>query len=342
MNNIYLRTKKSWQLPIVPINQNLNPFQKQNVQLWGVLGYRLPYGTMKIFAVLSLLQHAKKLGKLKNVKRLIEATSGAYGLVLAQFAKDIDFNVPEVVLVMNKDILPGKKLPPLYAGAIIMPPLEGLSTIATARKLGGGGWKSDDEWNMAEDGTFNLDQYGNIASTWLYRDWMSPKIAKQIPQGFEILVSPVGTGGTIIGLSEYFRKKQPNVKIIGAMVAPGEKIPGGRSLADMKEINLPWRSALDEIVEVESIPAYLAALQFQRHTGMMIGITSGEAYIAALLTLRRYFQEGKIDSLRKRKGQTINVLIIFHDGFRPYGASELPIPNEYLKASAPMPWELLW
>lgn len=341
MNNVYLQSQKDWHLPVVPISDEMNPFAYLRVKLWGILGFRLPYGTLKIFAVLSLLKHAKETGKLKGVKTLVESTSGAFGLALTQIAPDREFGVPNVCLILKEEVPDGKRYPLIHAGAEVMKPLPDLSPIATARKMGGGGFQADGKWEMAEDGIFNLDQYGCPANSWLYRDEAGPKILQQMPMGFKLFVSPVGTGGSIIGLSEAFRKREDELTMIGVMAGPGQDIPALRKLTDMDEIRLPWRKSINKLVEVQSIPSYLATLQIQRHTGMMVGITGGATYVAALMAIREYEETGTLDSLRSKDGM-VNVLITVHDGFRAYGVSKLPIPDEYQGKNAPMPWKLLW
>jgi cysteine synthase len=347
MKNTYLPRFNDWPVPVELIAKELNPFADKGVRLWAVLGYRLPYSTMKIYGVLGLLKAAKAAGKLKGVHTLVEATSGAFGLVLTHFARDEEFGISRVLLIMKKGVPAGKYFPPYYSGAEIREPDPGLSAIATARELGGGGYQSDGSWKSwkSKDGYLNLDQYGNPHATTLYRDIVAPKIleglAKNNASDFKMFVSPVGTGGTNTGLSEAFRKSQKDLRFIGAMCAPGESIPGMRSIADMKEINLPWHQVIDQIIEVKADPAWLAVLQISHYTGMLVGISSAATYIAALMALKQHEKAGTLESLRGENG-FIDVPMIFHDGARPYIANEVAALEKFLGPNAPMPWELLW
>ncbi len=331
-------------LPVVPVSDELNPFAEDGVHLHAVLGYTMPYDSMKFLAVLGLGLDAKERGLIDPETTIIEATSGATGLGLTEVMPAQPFNVRKVILVMNEDVPLGKKAAPYFAGATIIPPLEGMSGIATARKLGGGGWKPEGEWQIADDGTLNLDQYSNPANTRFYREWAAMKIIKQLPSADNlVLVAPVGTGGTIVGLGQGFRERAEKVTVVGAMCAPGEEIPGVRDLAKMKEITLPWKEALDDRIEVEARPSYLSSLWFHWTTGLTPGLSGGFTYAAALKFFHKRKDEGTLDELRGKDG-AIHAAIIFHDGWRPYLVDRFPmLPTDYQKpSSAPKPWQLLW
>ncbi len=342
--NYYLSVWERLPLPVVPVcHEELNPFIKDGVEMHAVLGYHLPYDTMKFLAALGLLRDAAKRGMLVGVHDFIEATSGAFGFALANLALADPFNIPHVNLVMKEDVPLGKKMPPFFAGAHIIPPEEGLSPIATARKLGGGGWKPDGGWK-ANNGVLNLDQYANPANCDLYRDWAAPRLLKQLSE-LNVFVCPVGTGGTICGFSECLRKRlgRENVTIVGAMCAPGVEAPGVRDLAGMKEISLPWRGAIDERIEVEKDIAYLSALSFQWFMGLAPGVSSGLAYAGALAFLKTRKDAGTLDSLRNQRDGKIRVAILFHDNSRPYVVDRFPNLHYDLQKSstAPTPWQLL-
>ncbi|MCL4392400.1 pyridoxal-phosphate dependent enzyme [Patescibacteria group bacterium] len=348
MKNFYLETfadkHRDWPLLVVPVADALNPFKEDKVEMYAVLGYSMPYETMKFLAVLGLLQDAKAKGMLEGVKTLIDGTSGAFGLVMAAIAPAEPFNIPKITLVMKEDVPHGKKYPPYLVGAHIIPPLEGLSPIATARKLGGGGWKPDGEWTMSPEGWLDLDQYANPANASFYRTWAAPRILAQVPQ-VTTLVVPVGTGGSVVGIGGGVREKlDGKVTVVGAMCAPGHEVPGVRDLMGMKEILLPWRDAIDERIEVETRVSYLSALHFAWHQGITPGVSSGLTYAAGLKFLRSEKEKGTLDRLRHKKSGIIKVVMIFHDNFRPYVADRFTVflPLEWQRPStAPMPWEIL-
>ncbi len=340
MRNFYLSEFEEWPLHVAKIGDDLNPFHDDKVELYAVVGYHMPYETLKFLAVKGILEDALSRGMLENTKTLIEATSGAYGLVLAGLAKS--FGIKNVILVMKNDVPLGKKYPPYLAGARIIPPEEGLSPIGTARKLGGGGWKKSG-WERGTNGWLNLDQYANPANTKLYEDWLTPKIIKNIPN-LSLIAAPVGTGGTIIGLSKAMRGTVKNTTILGVMCSPGNEIPGARDLNAMKEISLPWREAIDEKVEVETKISYLSSLQILWKTGLTPGASGGMAYAGVIKFLKEEKRQNRsLDRLRNSEGKIV-AAIIFHDSFRPYVADRFTVflPEEWQKPStAPLPWEII-
>jgi cysteine synthase len=335
---------RDWPLLIAPVADALNPFKEDRVEMYAVLGYSLPYDTMKFLAVLGLFQDAEERGMLKGIQAVIDGTSGAFGLVTTAVAPAEPFNIPKVVLVMKEDVPLGKRYPPYLVGAHIIPPLEGLSPIATARKLGGGGWKPNGEWKASPEGWLDLDQYANPANALLYRTWAVPRILRQIPEPTTLVV-PVGTGGSVVGIGGGVREAlNGKVTVVGAMCAPGHEVPGARDLAGMKEITLPWRENIDERVEVETRVSYLSALQFAWRQGITPGVSSGLTYAAALKFLKSEKEKGTLDRLRHEKSGVVRVVMVFHDNFRPYVADRFTVflPLEWQRPStAPMPWEIL-
>lgn len=332
--NYYLELWKcaDWNLPAIEITSTLNPFAKDGVGLYAVLGNALPYESMKSLAALGLLKDAIEKGINPNETTIVEATSGATGLALTHFALSHYFGFREIVLIMNEDVPSGKREAPRFAGARIEPPDRGRTAIATARARGG------------ETGHWNPDQYANPANAALYETWAAGHILKQLFK-IDVVVAPVGTGGTAIGLKKGLEDRlQNDVVMIGARCAPGVEIPGMRDLEKMAEVSLPWQAAFDEIIEVEREPAYLAAAWFQWAQSLMVGLSSGAAWIAAYTAIKKRKDAGTLDALRKNStdGQ-IRVAIICHDGARPYLADRFPIlhHDHQSAASAPLPWQLL-
>jgi len=323
----YLDRWSSWPLPVMSIPNELNPFRADNVDLSVALMCHLPYENLKFLTVLGLLKGAEESGALQGVHTLVEATSGNTGIVLAAMAKS--FGVSRVKLVVADDLPEGKRLPLVMAGADLIPAEEGLSGIATARKLG------------RNNGCLNLDQYANLDGTKMHTIFAAPKILRQVAYRQPmVFVAGVGTGGTLIGISNHFRSCLKKITIVGVLLKQGNEIPGVRDLNRMKEITLPWRQALDDLVEVETRPSYLAALWFNWIMGITPGPSSGFAYLGALKFLRKHKIAGTLDSLRDDRGK-IHAAILFPDGNRPYGDRFMAnLPAEYLKAStAPLPWQ---
>jgi len=99
-----------------------------------------------MLSVLGMILDMLERGLLPRVKRFVEGTSGNTGLALLAYAHCI--GVPEVLLVIQRDLAIGKKDPLELAGAEFIYPMDGMSAIATARLLGGGGYSPDDHWGL--------------------------------------------------------------------------------------------------------------------------------------------------------------------------------------------------
>jgi len=315
----------------------LNPFKDDRVDLSIAIAYHLPYENIKFLTVLGLLLGAEESGMLLDVDTLVEATSGNTGVTLATEAKSFG-KKPRVKLVVAPDVPDGKRYPLIMAGAEIIPPEEGLSGIATARKLGGGGWKASG-WK-SNNGCLNLDQYANIEGIKLHTSFTGPKILEQVAYPPTLFVAGVGTGGTLVGVSNYLRQALQKISIVGVLCSPGQEIPGVRDLNKMKEISLPWKESLDEFVEILTRPSYLASLWFNWLMGITPGPSSGFAYLGGLKFLAKHKANGTLDSLRDKQGR-IHAVILLPDGNRAYGDRFMAnLPLEYLRIStAPLPWK---
>lgn len=333
----YLKQWNEWPLPVLRVPAKLNPFNNIGVDLSIVLASHLPYENIKFLTVYGMLMGAERAGMLDGIHTLVEATSGNTGIVLATMAKS--FGIEHVTLVVAPDLPDGKRYPLIMAGAEIIPPEKGLSTIGTARKLGGGGWKARG-WR-AHKGVLNLDQYANPAGADMHADFTAPKILKQLSSPPTLFVSGIGTGGTLIGISRYLRRHESGKPVIvGVLLKPGNEIPGVRDLTRMEEITLPWRESIDDYVEIETQPSYLAAAWFNWIMGITPGPSSGLAYLGTLQFIQKQKMAGTLDSLRNKKGR-VHAAILFPDGNRPYGDRFMAnLPLYCLNPStAPPPWK---
>lgn len=334
----YLKRWDQWPLPVLSVREELNPFHADGVDLVVALAYHLPYDNIKFFTVLGMLKGAQESGMLQGVTELVEATSGNTGVVLSLMARE--FEVKRVKLVVAPDIPDGKRFPLVMSGADLIPAETGLSAIATARKLGGGGWNAR-YWHPNNE-CLNLDQYSNPDGVKLHTDFTGPKILDQLTSPPTVFVMGIGTGGTLVGISHCLKGRLENIKIVGVLLKPGNEIPGVRDLNRMKEIALPWRESLDHYVEVEARPSYLASLWFGWLMGITPGPSSGFAYLGALRFLQERKDAGTLDELRDDHGRIV-VVTLFPDGNRPYGDRYMAnLPYACLKpATAPMPWSMI-
>lgn len=329
---------RGWPIPVLRVPALLNPFEADGVDMCLALMQYLPYESVKYLSVLSVLQGARNSGVLEHVHTLIEATSGNTGVALALQAGA--FGIPRVKLVVPPDLPAGKRDMLVMAGAELVSPLEEMNCIATARKLGGGGWR-EEGWT-ADNGVLNLDQYGNPACTRWYAEYAVPLILRQLKFVPSVFVAGIGTGGSAIGFGNGLRSCGEEAgfpkKVVGVFLKKGEEVPGVRDLERMGEIRLPWRKALSDTVEVTTRPSYLASLWLGWVMGLNVGPSSGLAYLGALKFIHE--QKSELGQLRDGEGK-VRVLILCPDGNRSYGDRFLAnIRTEFLKPfGAPSPWK---
>jgi cysteine synthase len=254
-------------------------------------------------------------------------------LALLAYARCI--GVPEILLVIQRDLAVGKKDPLDLAGAEFIYPMEGMSAIATARLLGGGGYSPDASWGPADDGTLCLDQYGNEHNEDLHEWYTGPRILEAVPN-LRIYAGGIGTGGTTRGIVKYMRQHVENFKSVGVLCAPGEKIPGVRDLARLKEVRLRWQDAIDVKMEMTTRQSYLATFWMNGLTGWMGGPGGGFTYAALLKFVKSCKETGKpypLDDLRVKGGSDeglIPAAFMIPDGVRPY--------IDHFKANLPSDW----
>lgn len=336
--------------PIIKAPEELNPFAEDGVEFFiSLAGCNLPGENIKYGTVLGMLNNAQKRGLLEKTTTLIEATSGNTGLALASLATLPPFSIRNIQLVTQPDLAFGKRGPLILRGATCIDPEEDLSAIATARKLGGGGWRADASW-QPDHGRLNLDQYSNPYNCLFHEKRTGLDIESQmlgrIKKTITVFCAGIGTGGTIIGVSRHLRSSLGKaIRIVGVLCKPGEKVPGVRDRARMAEITLPWEVACDNdaIHEVGTRAAYLTTQWFLWLTPYSFGPSFGFAYAGALLDIHLQKQAGNLDLLRNRQGE-IAVVVLAPDTYRPYiDHFHADLTSDMLRRStAPMPWKLLW
>lgn len=312
-------------IPVLPLeDERVNMLVKYGIELDAIAGCALPLGSLKLPGVEGLLSAARAYGAYREGDDVIEATSGRTGSYLVRLAKK--YGLRKVILVMKRDVPRAKSDGPLIAGAtIISPDLDAefrqISPIKTARNRGGGGW-TEKGWQR-NGKLFNLDQYAAPYLKDNYANWAVPKILDAAGE-FEVLVVPVGTGGTVVGLSEGFKARfGESMFIVGVLCADDNEIPGMRDAKGMADVKHPWRAACDYVEYVERRPAFLCAPWLDWSVDVPGGPSGGATYVAACRFGRRLAEDPKFAELQHRlrgKRGNIRIRFVVHDDIGPYVA----------------------
>lgn len=284
------------ELPLVELPDRLNPFRQQGVRIFAKLMYLLPLLSIKSLTAIGMLRKAEAAGHLKGVETIIEGSSGNTAFSLGILSGL--FGVSRVVAMVPWDIAPGKLDLLRLCGVeprLVRERAGSLSGIAQARESG------------KQPGWFNPGQYENEANPQAFEQWLAPEIWAQTDGKLTVFATGLGTTGTLVGASRFFRRTSPKVALVGAICGPNSAVPGVRSERSLREIAFPWREAADAIVEVETRESFKKSLELCR-CGLMGGPSSGFA-LTGLLRFLREREAAALDALRNDDGEVVAAFI---------------------------------
>ena len=253
------------------------------------LEYFNPAGSAKDRVAKAMIDDAEAKGLLKEGSVIIEPTSGNTGIGLAAVAAARGYRtiivMPETMSVERRQLMKADGAERvLTEGATVMS-----GAIAKAEQLA-----------KEIPGGFVAGQFVNPANPEAHRQTTGPEIWEDTDGKVDIFVAGVGTGGTITGVGEYLKSKNPNVKVVavepaGSPVLSGGK-PGPHKLQGIGAGFVPQvlnTSVYDEIIPVENEDAFQTSRRIGSTEGVLVGISSGAAAWAALQLAKRPENEGK-------------------------------------------------
>lgn len=229
-----------------------------------------PAGSVKDRPALSMIRHAQARGEIRPGDTLIEATSGNTGIALAMAATIMGY---PLILVMPEHLSVERRQSMKAFGAeIVLTSKEG--SMEEAR---------DVAERMRDEGRgIILDQFANPDNPRAHYEGTAPEIWRDTGGQITHLVSSMGTTGTIMGCSEYFKEKNPEIQIIGVQPEDGAQIPGIRKWPEAYLPRIYDASRVDCIILVSQAEAEDMTRRLAREEGIFAGISSGGALAAAL------------------------------------------------------------
>ncbi len=220
-----------------------------------------------------MIEKAEAAGKLTKDKTIIEATSGNTGIALAWLGRHKGYKVtivmPDSMSMERRQLLK----------------INGAELILTKGALGMGAAIAKANEMAAKDKRYFMpDQFSNPANPLAHYETTAVEILDDFPYDkIDALVAGIGTGGTIIGVAQRLREKNPNLKVIGVEPPPGDEIQGLKCLGEA----LPpfWdQSIITEKTQVSSRQAAEASSRLLKEEGIFTGLSSGATTYQALKT----------------------------------------------------------
>jgi cysteine synthase B len=247
---------------------------KGNVIL-GKLEGNNPAGSVKDRPALSMIKRAEERGDIKPGDTLIEATSGNTGIALAMAAAIKGYRM---ILIMPEDLsIERAQTMKAFGAELILTP-----------KSGGMEYARDLADNMAAQGKGRiLDQFSNPDNPRIHYETTGPEIWAQTEGRVTHFVSAMGTTGTITGVSQYLKEKNPKIQIIGAQPSEGSRIPGIRKWPEEYLPKIYNPANVDELIYVSQDDAEDTCRQLAREEGLFAGISAaGACWVAQQIAAR--------------------------------------------------------
>ncbi len=275
--------------PLLKVSRYAKKAGATDATILAKLEYFNPAGSVKDRVALAMIEDAEKKGILKPGATIIEPTSGNTGIGLAAVATAKGYRailtLPDTMSVERRNLLAA------YGAELVL--TEG------AKGMKGAIAKAE-ELKEATPGAVILGQFVNPANPAVHKATTGPEIWEQTDGKVDIFVAGVGTGGTVTGVGEYLKEKNPNIQIVAVEPATSPVLskgtPGAHKIQGIGAGFVPEvlnTKIYDEVITIENEDAFTEGRAFARTEGVLVGISSGAALKAATILAARPENKGK-------------------------------------------------
>lgn len=275
--------------PLLKLNKYQESVGVKDASILAKLEYLNPAGSVKDRVALQMIEDLEESGQIKPGATLIEPTSGNTGIGIAAVAASKGYKVvitiPETMSIERRNIIKA------YGAEIV------LTDGAKGMK---GAIAKAEELKEATPGSVILGQFVNPSNPKVHRLTTGPEIWEDTDGKVDIFVAGVGTGGTVTGVGEYLKSKNPNVKIVAVEPKDSPVLSEGKAGAHkIQGIGAGFvpdvlnTEIYDEIIPVSNEDSFETGKAIAKTEGVLVGISSGAALFVAKELAKRPENKGK-------------------------------------------------